>query len=160
MGTQMSVYVDDMFAPYRRMLMCHMVADTVDELHEMADKIGIARKWFQGDHYDICKAKRELAIRFGAKAVSRMELGRIVVAQRRAVREKLSQTQGEDTMGKTRLEGAGLDDLFAEQLVRDHGAAVARERTSGPAREAVDRVIARAEIEAKDHAFEVSTLHG
>ena len=63
-------------------------------------------------------------------------------------------------MGKTCLEGAGLDDLFAEQLVRDHGADVAREKTSGPAREAVDRVIARAEIEAKDHAFEVATLHG
>lgn len=80
----MTVYVDDMFAPYRRMLMCHMVADDVEELHQMADKIGVARKWYQGDHYDICKAKREQAIRLGAKAVSRMDLGRIVIAQRRA----------------------------------------------------------------------------
>ena len=47
-----------------------MIADTLTELHSMADKIGIARRWFQEQssfpHYDVCKAKRELAIRFGA----------------------------------------------------------------------------------------------
>ena len=43
------VYVDDYNAPYGRMTMCHMMADTLEELHAMADKIGIARKWFQ-DH--------------------------------------------------------------------------------------------------------------
>lgn len=54
----MTVYVDDMRAPYGRMIMCHMLADTTEELHAMADKIGVARRWYQGDHYDICKAKR------------------------------------------------------------------------------------------------------
>ena len=53
----MSVYVDNMRAPYRRMIMCHMIADTEAELHAMADSIGVARKWYQGDHYDICLAK-------------------------------------------------------------------------------------------------------
>jgi hypothetical protein len=54
-----------------------MIADTLDELHEMADAIGIARKWFQGDssfpHYDICKAKRALAIEKGAIELSRRD---------------------------------------------------------------------------------------
>lgn len=45
------VYVDDMRAPYRMMVMCHMVADTPEELHAMAGHIGVARKWYQGDHY-------------------------------------------------------------------------------------------------------------
>lgn len=58
----MSVYVDDMAARFRRMVMCHMLADTDDELHAMADRIGVARRWHQGDHYDICLAKRALAI--------------------------------------------------------------------------------------------------
>ena len=84
----MSVYVDDMQAPYGRMKMSHMIADTEDELHAMADKIGVARKWHQGDHYDICQSKRDMAIKHGAQALSRMELGRIAITQRRAARER------------------------------------------------------------------------
>lgn len=52
----------------------HMIADTLDELHTMAAKIGLRREWFQGDHYDLVPAKRDLAIRYGAVAVSRKEL--------------------------------------------------------------------------------------
>lgn len=80
----MSVYVDDMQARYGRMVMCHMIADTPDELHAMADRIGVARRWHQGDHYDICKAKRRLAVSFGAIELTRMDLGRKVIAMRRA----------------------------------------------------------------------------
>lgn len=87
----MAVYVDDMKAPYRpphrpgrTYVMSHMIADTAVELHAMADRIGVARRWYQGDHYDITQAKRRLAIRAGAIEVSRMELGRKVIAARRA----------------------------------------------------------------------------
>jgi len=65
----MTVYVDDVFIPYGRMKMCHMVADNEKELHEMADKIGMRRSWFQAGskpHYDVCKSKRVLAIEYGA----------------------------------------------------------------------------------------------
>lgn len=68
----MSVYVDNMFAPFRGMLMCHLYADTTEELLAMVDTIGVARKWIQypGDpvkeHFDVCKAKRALAIKAGA----------------------------------------------------------------------------------------------
>lgn len=31
----MAVYVDNFYAPYKRMLMCHMAADTLQELHDM-----------------------------------------------------------------------------------------------------------------------------
>lgn len=43
------------------MYMCHMLADTITELHTMADRIGIQRKWFQNKgipHYDICQSKK------------------------------------------------------------------------------------------------------
>lgn len=52
---------------------CHMIADTDDELHEMADKLGMRRAWFQGDHYDLVPSKRGLAIRFGAIPLERRE---------------------------------------------------------------------------------------
>lgn len=71
------VYVDDMYAPYGRMKMCHMMADTEAELHTMADKIGVARRWFQGDHYDICMSKRALAVQSGAAEVTIRQLARM-----------------------------------------------------------------------------------
>ena len=82
----MTVYVDNMRAAYGRMVMCHMIADTEAELHAMADRIGVARRWYQGDHYDICLAKRALAVQAGAVELSQMDLGRIVISRRRAGR--------------------------------------------------------------------------
>ena len=72
-----TVYVDDMRAPYGRMLMSHMMADSEDELHAMADRIGVAQRWYQGDHYDICQAKRRLAVAAGAVEVTPRELVRL-----------------------------------------------------------------------------------
>lgn len=79
----MTVYVDDMRAPYGRMIMCHMVASSEEELHQMADRIGVARRWYQGDHYDICLAKRALAVAAGAKEVTLRTLGIMTLYRRR-----------------------------------------------------------------------------
>ena len=68
----MSVYVDNVRHKFGRMIMCHMWADTLEELFVMADKIGVARKWLQQPpkaswvHFDISLGKKELAIRNGA----------------------------------------------------------------------------------------------
>ena len=82
----MTVYVDDMFrypmGKFHRMKMSHMVADTEDELHAMADKIGVARRWYQGDHYDIAMSKRTLALENGAKEISWRELGMMMREKR------------------------------------------------------------------------------
>lgn len=70
----MTVYVDDMIAPLGRMKMCHMMADTDDELRAMATRIGVAQKWHQGDHFDICQSKRALAVKAGAKEITQREM--------------------------------------------------------------------------------------
>lgn len=85
----MSVYVDDMTAPFGRMIMSHMLADTREELDAMADVIGVAHKWIQHpgtwkEHYDIAQSKRRLAIKAGALEISGHQLHDIVRAKRLA----------------------------------------------------------------------------
>lgn len=80
---KMTVYVDDMRARFGRMIMCHMIADTEEELHAMAECIGVARRWYQGDHYDIALSKRAAALAAGAQEITQRELGRIVMNRRR-----------------------------------------------------------------------------
>jgi hypothetical protein len=76
----MAVYVDNPIWPFRGMMMCHMVADTPDELHEMADRIGMHRKWFQSiakarrPHYGLPEPRRALALQFGAIEVDAFRL--------------------------------------------------------------------------------------
>lgn len=69
----MTVYIDSSRHRLGRMIMCHMAADTLVELHAMADILGV-RRWFQdkpgAPHYDICKATRARALRLGAIEVS------------------------------------------------------------------------------------------
>ncbi len=71
----MSVYVDAAKLPFRGYVMCHMTADSLDELHSMAERIGMERRWFQTPpkashpHYDIPKDKRGHAVSLGAVEV-------------------------------------------------------------------------------------------
>jgi len=86
----MTVYVDTMRARYGRMVMCHMLADTDEELHAMADRIGVARRWHQkpdtpSSHYDICLAKRALALQAGAVEVDRKAVARLIRQKRGAL---------------------------------------------------------------------------
>lgn len=75
------VYVGSREYIYRNMLMSHMIADTLDELHGMAHKLGI-RNNFQDKpgkpHYDISKAKKQQAIKLGAIEISDKEIVRIL----------------------------------------------------------------------------------
>ncbi len=69
------VYVDNFNAKFGRMTMCHVVADTTNELLDMMDKIGVQRKWIQypntyNEHFDICLSKKKKAIEFGAKEIN------------------------------------------------------------------------------------------
>lgn len=72
----MTVYVDKERNRLGRMIMCHMFADTIAELHEMASLIGMKREWFQPlsfPHYDVSLARRLDAITRGAEEVDRRQ---------------------------------------------------------------------------------------
>ena len=76
----MACYVDPSAHSFGRMIMCHLWADTLDELLAMVDRIGVQRKWIQGHptlshgkhrnaswvHFDIAISKRALAVQNGA----------------------------------------------------------------------------------------------
>lgn len=74
----MTVYVDDMYrlpiGRLKRMKMSHLIADSEQELHQMADKIGLKRAWYQGNHYDISLTHRKLAVQAGAVEVGYHQL--------------------------------------------------------------------------------------
>ena len=84
----MSVYVDKYEAAYGRMKMSHMIADSLSELHEMAEKLGL-RRWFQDKssmpHYDVCLSKRAEAISLGAILLDRRQF----VMKMREIRKRL-----------------------------------------------------------------------
>lgn len=53
----------------------HLVSDEHhEELHAFAQRLGLRRAWFQGDHYDVPAPVRERAITLGAQPVSSREL--------------------------------------------------------------------------------------
>lgn len=76
----MSVYVDDVRHRFGRMIMCHLWADSLDELLAAVDAIGVQRKWIQGHptlsfgkhrnaswvHFDISLTMKDRAIARGA----------------------------------------------------------------------------------------------
>ena len=78
-----TVYVDDMRARFREHIMCHMIGDTEAELHDMAGRIGIARRWYQGDHYDVTLDRRALAVSLGAREITWRACSLMTVLRRR-----------------------------------------------------------------------------
>lgn len=84
----MTVFVDDMYTVpmgrFGRMKMSHMIATTEDELHAMAAAIGVARKWYQGDHYDVSISRRSRALDLGAVAVTMRQLGKMCAIRRKS----------------------------------------------------------------------------
>lgn len=81
----MSVYVDDPIWPFRGMVMCHLLADTPEELFAMADRIGMPRKYFQlhsSPHFDITEMQRMLAVRAGAIEIDKRKVVAIIEAIR------------------------------------------------------------------------------
>ena len=74
----MTVYVNDANIRNKdgKLIICHMCADTLDELHKMAKAIGVSREWHQDmrlPRYALSEIKKEKAIERGAKEVSKAD---------------------------------------------------------------------------------------
>ena|ERR1700722_15163765 len=68
----MTVYVDDVRHQFGRMVMCHMWADSRDELLAFADRLSLRRQWLQQPpkaswvHFDVSLGVKAKAIALGA----------------------------------------------------------------------------------------------
>lgn len=71
------ILVDPAVWPWRGHRWAHLVSDeSYDELHRFAARLGIPRRAFQGDHYDVPAHLRSEAIALGAVPVDSRELVR------------------------------------------------------------------------------------
>lgn len=74
----MTVYVDNERIPWCGKLWCHLVADSLDELHVFAAALGMKRAWFQikasYPHYDVTTSVRERALKLGALPGSKAQV--------------------------------------------------------------------------------------
>ena len=73
----MAVLVDEAVWPWRGARWAHLVSDeSVAELHAFADRLGLRRMSFQGDHYDVPESVRDRALALGAEPVRGRDLVR------------------------------------------------------------------------------------
>jgi hypothetical protein len=79
---QTVILVDEARWPWRGRLWAHLTSDqSYEELHLFAGRLGVPRRAFQGDHYDVPSEYRLRAIELGARAVTSRELlGRLRAA--------------------------------------------------------------------------------
>jgi 2-hydroxychromene-2-carboxylate isomerase len=69
------ILVDEARWPWRGRRWAHLVSDvSYDELHRFAARLGLPRRIFQGDHYDIPTEVRQRAIGLGAVPLDSREL--------------------------------------------------------------------------------------
>jgi hypothetical protein len=92
----MAILVDAAIWPWRGRLWAHLVSDaSYDELHDFAAQLGIPRRAFQGDHYDVTAEIRVVAVSLGASEVD----GRVLVRRLRAAGLRKSR-RGETQTGE------------------------------------------------------------
>ncbi|HEY3810871.1 MAG TPA: DUF4031 domain-containing protein [Acidimicrobiales bacterium] len=71
------ILVDEARWQWRGRYWAHLVSDeNYDELHAFAARLGLPRRSFQGDHYDVPVEYRLRAIELGAETVSSRQLVR------------------------------------------------------------------------------------
>jgi hypothetical protein len=86
----MSVYVNKLRTRYGGLTLCHLLADTLPELHDMARRLGLGPELFQQDripHYDLSRARRDQAIADGAKVIDRHQLAELMLCYQRVKAE-------------------------------------------------------------------------
>ena len=85
----MSVYVDAAIHIRKGKRWCHLIADSEEELHTFAARLGIGKSYFSDKkrkpgraHYDITDAQRRRAVETGAIECNRSQFLKVINAKR------------------------------------------------------------------------------
>ena len=77
----MTVYIDPPIWPGHGRLWSHLISDqSYEELHDFAVRIGIPRRGFERDHYDVIAERYAAALAAGAQPVSSREIVALLTA--------------------------------------------------------------------------------
>ena len=91
----MSVYVDRAKVPFKGQEWCHLMADTLEELHIFAQNMNIDARLFHRNasypHYDITLEMREMALLYGALDSDRQT----IIAVGKILKVQLKQRQSD-----------------------------------------------------------------
>lgn len=88
----MAVYVDPLLnhgwvLKGQRVKSCHLLADTDEELHAFAQRLGLKREWAHDGsllHYDLVASKRSRAVQLGAEELSSFKQAALVYRKLRS----------------------------------------------------------------------------
>lgn len=87
----MAIYVDRSSVSFKGRKWCHLMADTLEELHAFAQQMGIDARLFHRDasypHYDITLEMRSMVIAHGAVDADR----KMIIAVGKRLKEQFSQ---------------------------------------------------------------------
>jgi hypothetical protein len=122
----MTTYVDNEQIEWRGQQWCHLVADTLEELHAFALALGLKRAWFQAKasypHYDLTMAVRERALGLGAVAARKTQMlvsARLLKAELAAESAgALAPCAGDDEVGRDQLPKTTIPDMNPSAFVQ------------------------------------------
>ena len=77
----MTVYIDPPIWPGHGRFWSHLISDnSYEELHAFAEALGLPRRAFERDHYDVIADRYRVAVQAGAQPVSSREIVRLLSA--------------------------------------------------------------------------------
>ena len=77
----MTVYIDPPIWPGHGRFWSHLISDnSYEELHAFAEALGLPRRAFERDHYDVIADRYPVAVQAGAQPVSSREIVRLLSA--------------------------------------------------------------------------------
>lgn len=104
----MSIYVDPLRDwGWKLGPSCHLIANSNEELHAFALRIGIKRAWFQTGstpHYDLVKSRRDKAVSLGAIELNSHDFGERCMAWRKAAGDRIKAVATEEEKAAIRAE--------------------------------------------------------